>query len=251
MKTSNKLLAVASLLLVTAAIVNALTLKSRFNAMLTEAPATLRAFHAEAFNAVELLGTAPKGMKLRVAMKRADRLAVRYADLDFIHIQQTGTTLKITIDHPKDYTTDIRKQPEISIECPNLIALTAVGTPLDSLDLPGDAHALTRRAYSVSTVNIQGFQDNGLQVMASNGMEVTMHNTKIDSLSAVVGRAAKLEIRQDTLTYARLDVGDEGTVTLDQTSIGTLSTRVAKKGQVIVKGAQLITAYGNGEHRNP
>ena len=243
MKTSNKLLVVGAVLLVTAAVINAFALKSRFATMTAGTSATLRDFHAEGFDAVELSGTAPRGMGLRVTVKRAGHLAVRYTDLDFIHIWQLGTTLKITVDHPKGYTTDIRKRPEIIIECPELIALTAIGTPLDSLDLPADAYAITRQFYRKSSVNIQDFRGDRLRLMAANGMEVTLGNSTIDTLMAVVNPAGKLEIGQNELGHAILKVGDEGTVTLDRAQIGTMSTDVAKKGQLILKGSQL-TVHG-------
>lgn len=112
MKTSNKLLVITVLLLLAAAVVNALALKKQYNAMVMHTPGTLENFHAEAFNSVELLGTAPKAMGLRVTVKRADRINVQYTKLDYIHIAQEGTTLKITVDHPKGYTTNVRKQPK-------------------------------------------------------------------------------------------------------------------------------------------
>lgn len=251
MKTSNKLLVAGAVLLVTAAVVNALTLKNRFDTMIADTPAVLLDFPAAAFTAVELSGTAPRGMGLHVVVKRAERINVRYTDMGYIHIGQDGTTLKVTIDHPKGFTDEIRKKPEIIIECPELIAIAAIGTPLDSLDLPSDAHALTRQVYRTSTVNIQNFREKGFRITAANGMEVRINDSKIDSLIAIVDREGKLEIRQNELAHAALNVGDEGAVTLNQTQIGTMSTNIAEKGQLIVKGIQLITAHGNGEHRNP
>lgn len=214
MKTSNKLLVAGAVLLVTAAVVNAFTLKSRFDAMIAGTPATLLDFPAAAFTAVELSGTAPRGMGLHMVVKRADRINVRYTDMGYIHVGQDGTTLKITVDHPKGFTDEIRKKPEIIIECPELMAITAIGTPLDSLDLPSDAHVLTRQVYRTSTVSIRDFRGDRLRLTASNGMEVTMHDAVIDSLTAVVDRTGKLEIRQNELAHATLNVGDEGTVHL-------------------------------------
>src|SRR5690606_41634030 len=65
------------------------------------------------FNTIELSGTAPRGIgkRLHVTVKHADRFNVRYTALDFIHVDQVGETLKITIDHPKGYETDIRQTP--------------------------------------------------------------------------------------------------------------------------------------------
>lgn len=251
MKTSNKLLAAVSLLLITAAVVNALTLKNRFNAMVAGTPALHRDFHATDFNSVELSGTAPRGLGAYVSVKRADRGAVRYTGFDFIHIEQEGTTLKITIDHPSGYNVDIRTRPEIVIECPELIAFTAAGTPLDSLDLPTGAHLSTKQFYRRSQVDIQDFRGSRLRVAAANGMEVTLRNTVMDSLMAAVDRAGKLEIQQNELAHIILDVRDEGMATLDQTQVRTMSTKVADNGQLILKGNQSITAHGNGEHRNP
>lgn len=245
MKTSNKLLAAAVLLLITAAVVNALTLKSRFHAMMAVSPAELRDFPVASFHTVELSGTAPRsiGKRLHVTVKYAERVNVRYTALDFIRMELVGETLKINVDHVKGYETDIKRQPEIIIECPDLIALTAIGIPLDSLDLPADAHALTRRYYQKSQVTIAGFRGAGLRVSAADGMEVVLDGLAVDSLIARADRAGMVEIRQNELKHASLTVGDEATITLDHTQIGTMSTDVADKGQFIVKGTQL-TAHG-------
>lgn len=243
MKTSNKLLVVAALLLVTAAMVNALTLKSRFDAIIAGAPVELRDFAAESFNVIELSGTAPRGMGLHVSVRYADRINVQYTELDFVRVEQVGETLKVTIDHPSGYETDIRRKPEIIIECPELVALTAIGTPLDDLDLPADAYAATQQFYRRSSVAVKGFRSKGMHVTAANGMEVTLVDMTVDSLDATVDYKGLLEIRRNKLSHATLTVGDEATVTLDDTQVGTMLTNVAEQGQLILKGAQL-TAHG-------
>lgn len=245
MKTSNKLLAAAVLLLVTAAVVNALTLKSRFAEMVSSKATRFTEFPMASFNTVEISGTAPRniGKRLHVTVKYAERVNVRYTALDFIRMELVGETLKINVDHVKDYETDIKRQPEIIIECPDLIALTAIGIPLDSLDLPADAHVITRRYYQKSQVTIEGFRGAGLNVLAVDGMEVVLDGLTVDSLIARADRAGVVEIRGNELGHASLTVGDEATITLDHTQIGAVSTDVADKGQFIVKGAQL-TAHG-------
>ena len=245
MKTSNKLLVAVVLLLVMAAVVNALTLKSRFNTMMADTPAELQGFSIKHFNTIELSGTAPRGIgkRLHVTVKHADRFNVRYTALDFIHFNQAGETLKITVDHPKGYEADIRRTPEIIIECPELVAITAMGTPLDSIDLPADAHILTRRHYQKSEVTVVGFRGAGLDVFAAEGMEVILDSLSIDSLTAQAGRAGKVDVRRNDLGHATITVGDDATITLDHTQIGTVFTTVAEKGQFIVKGTKL-TAHG-------
>lgn len=243
MKTSNKLLVAVVLLLVMAAVVNALTLKSRFNTMMADAPAELRDFPIKPFNTIELSGTAPRGDRLQVTVKHADRFNVQYTALDFMHVDQVGETLKITVDHPKGYEADIRRTPEIIIECPELVAMSAIGTPLDSLDLPADAHLATRRYYQKSQVTIVGFHGGGLHLAATDGMEVTLDGLTLDTLTAGAARAGAVEIQRNKLGYASLTVGDDATITLDHTQIGTVSTEVTEKGQFIVKGTQL-TAHG-------
>lgn len=245
MKTSNKLLVAVVLLLVMAAVVNALTLKGRFNTMMADTPAELRDFPIKHFNTIELSGTAPRsiGEGLHLTVKRADRFNVRYTALDFIHFDQVGDTLKITIDHPKGYEADIRRTPEIIIECPQLVAMSAIGTPLDSLDLPADAHLATRRHYQKSQVTIVGFHGGGLHLAAADGMEVTLDGLSLDTLTARAARTGAVEIQRNKLGYASLTVGDDATITLEQTQIGTVSTEVTGKGQLIVKGTQL-TAHG-------
>ena len=235
----------AVLLLVTAAVVNALTLRNRFNAMMAITPTELRDFPASSFNTIELSGTAPRsiGKRLHVIVKYAERVNVRYTALDFIGMELVGETLKINVDHVKDYETDIKRQPEIIIECPDLVALTAIGIPLDSLDLPADTHVATRRYYQKSRVTIEGFRCEGLSILAANGMEVVLDGLTIDSLIAKADRAAMVEIHRNALAHASLVVGNEATITLDHTQISSVSTEVAEKGQFIVKGSKL-TAHG-------
>src|SRR5690606_39323335 len=138
MKTSNKLLVAVAVLLATAAVANALALKSRLTAMMAAAPAELRDFPVAHFKRIDLSGTPPTniGGRLRVTVKQAEHFDVKYTRMDFIHLQQLGETLKITVDHTIGYDTDVKQVPELIIECPALEAFTAIGTSLDSLDLP-------------------------------------------------------------------------------------------------------------------
>ena len=121
--------------------------------------------------------------------------------------------------------------------------MSAMGTPLDSIDLPADAHILTRRHYQKSEVTVVGFRGAGLDVFAAEGMEVILDSLSIDSLTAQAGRAGKVDVRRNDLGHATITVGDDATITLDHTQIGTVSTAVAEKGQFIVKGTKL-TAHG-------
>jgi len=244
MKTSNKLVIAGIGLLMVVVVVNAFALRNRFAAMAADTQAALRNFTVTGFDRVELVGTAPRAMGLHVNVTRADRPTVHYSNRDFIHIEQTGTTLKIKVDHPKKYETDVRQTPTIHIECPGLIAFTAIGTQLDSLDLPEKTYPLMQQMYRRSTVNIRDFALNQLKVTAENGMEVTLDHMKIDSLSAIADRTGKVELRQSELAHANLNVGDESTVMLDQTQVGTLSTDIAEKGELTIKGNQLMTAHG-------
>src|SRR5690606_14441127 len=109
--------------------------------------------------------------------------------LDFIRMEQVGEVLTITVDHPKGYEADIKRTPEIIIECPELVALAAVGTPLDSIDLPADAHVLTRRYYQKSEVTVTGFHSPRLAIFAAEGMEVTLDSLAIDSVTATADRS--------------------------------------------------------------
>lgn len=241
MKTSNKLLVAAVLLLVTAAVVNALTLKSRFAEMVSSRATWVAEFPAASFNTVELSGTAPRGLgnQLQVTVRYAEQVNVSYTALDFIRVKQEGKTLKIIVDHPKGYDVHVRRKPEIIIECPDLIALTAIGTPLDSIDLPPDAHVLTRRHFQKSQVAIVGFRGAAMDVFAAEGMEVTLDSLAVDSLTARAERYGTVEIYRNELGHASLTVGDDAKMTLDQVQIGTVSTAVAKSGQFIVNGTQL------------
>ena len=243
MKTSNKLLATAIVVLIAAAVVNAFTLKAKFTTM-HRTSAVMRDFQAQGFHAVVIMGTAPRGMNVQVTLKRADSTTVRYTDFDFIHVEQDGTTLKIRVDHPTGYEANVRKIPEIVIECPDLIALTAIGTPLDSLDLLPGSHAITQQFYRKSTVNAHGFYGKNLSVTASNGMEVTLSHTQLDSLKAVADHGAKLVIRENVLAHADLEAGKAGSITLEQPQIGTLRTRVALDGELVMKGTDFNLAHG-------
>ncbi|MEC3882059.1 hypothetical protein [Parapedobacter sp. 10938] len=249
MKTSSKLLAVAVLLLVTAAIVNALTLKSRFKAMRMHTSVRLAEFPVTDFRSIELSGSAPQGMALQIIVKRADRFAVRYTKyLGFIHVAQVGSTLKVTIDHHKKYEGNMRIRPEIIIECPELVAITAAGTPLDSLDLPEGTHVFTRLHHQKGFVTIEGFSATAMDVFAADGMEVTLDSLAIDSLTARTDRAGMVHIQRNALGHADLTVGNGTTITLDHTQIGTVTTDVAEKGQFIVKGTQLTARSALSAH---
>ncbi|HWK59523.1 MAG TPA: hypothetical protein VNQ80_19430 [Parapedobacter sp.] len=240
MKTSNKLLVAAVLLLVTVAVVNALTLKSQLAKMLSSKTTRFTEFPAASFNTIELSGTAPVGLVSRIIVKQADRFAVQYSNYrDFIHVAQDGEVLKVTIDHEKGYDGPPHVVLEIVIECPDLIGLTAIGTPLDSIDLPPNAHVLTRRHYQKSLVAVVGFRGAGMDIFAAEGMEVTLDSLAVDSLTARAERYGTVEIHRNELGYASLTVGDDATMTLDHAQIGMVSTAVAKSGQFIVKGTQL------------
>ncbi|MFB2118965.1 hypothetical protein [Parapedobacter sp. 2B3] len=252
MKTSNKLLVAAVLLLVTVAIVNALTLKSRFTVVLAHDRPEVRSFPAERFNIIEITGTAPRGntgyQPLLVTVKRADSMYVTYSKMDFIRVEQVDDTLKVTVEHPKGYDGNVLVRPLIVIECPELIAINAIGTPLDSLNLPEDTHVLTRLHYQKSEVTVAGFDGMAMDVFAAEGMEITLDSLAVDSLSARAERAGTVQIRRNTLGHADLTVGDGATITLLHTQIGTVATAVAEKGQFIVKGTQLKALGARSVH---
>src|SRR5690606_21269501 len=152
-----KIIVAIVLLLATAAIVNALTLKGRFETLRTRTPAGLVEFPAADFHSIELSGTAPQGIqRLHVNIRQSDRFHVSHSAVDFIHIVQEGDVLKITVDHSKSNDTGVKRAPEIMIECPELTAMTAMGTALDQLGLP-DANLATQRFYQKSHVTITGF----------------------------------------------------------------------------------------------
>ena len=242
MKTSNKLLVAVAVLLTAAAVANAWALKHKFNNLVASGTAELRDFPVERFHSINLSGTAPQRTGgLRVTVKKGDRFSVSYTAMDFIHIDQEGDTLTISVDPKASSDGDVRRVPEIMIECPELFAVTAIGTPLDSMTMPPGTNEATRRYYQRSEVSIAGFLGPKMDLVASNGMEVMLDGLKVDSLTAMAHHAAKVTIRQNALGHAALNVDNDANVSIEHSQIGTLDTEVAETGQFNVTSTKLST----------
>src|SRR5690606_42051837 len=88
-----------------------------------------------------------------------------------------------------------------------------------------------------------GFHTSRMNVVASDGMAVTLDGLEVDSLITKADRASTVLIKRNVLGHVALRAGDEATITLDHSQIGTIATEVAEKGQFIVIGTQL-SAHG-------
>lgn len=243
MKTSNKLLLITGLVLMAAAIAYAIAIKAKFEDM-TNKPIVLETFPVDTLTEVEIRGTAPRGLNLQATLSYHERTEVRYTDHDFIRMEREGTRLKITIAHPKGYSSAITRRPEIFISSPVLQRVAIHGTPLDSLDLPPDAHVLTRNHYSKSEVDVKGYHGPQLAVYASNGAKLTLSGMKIDSLDAHAAESGILVIHGNSFGDARLKVGKQGKAEVRGPQVGTLYTDVDLDGELVMKGTDLVIKNG-------
>ena len=207
----------------------------------------METFSMGAITQVEVVGTAPKGDHIQISLRRGDETRVEYTPASFIRMENDGTKLKIYIDHFGKSANQIKRQPAIAVTCPHLELFSMVGTPLDSLDLPDDAHVMTRQYYSKSIVNIGGYTMDKLTLYAANGAEVTLSNAKIDSLSGHAEASGKLVIRNNVLGDAFLEASKLGKIEVSNPQIGALRTRVDPEGELLLKGMDLVIEK-NGKH---
>ncbi len=241
MKTSNKLLIIVGFLLVAVTIVNAVVIKAEFK-KLTDNHVAPETFPLDTISEVEITGTAPRGMNLRVNVSYDEETAVQHTRHDFIHLANEGGKLLIRVDHPKGYRSNIHQVPEITIRCPRLRRISMDGMPLERLDLPDDAHALTRQYYSKSTVKVAGYHVDKLYLYAAKGAEITLSDSKVDSLEAHAGEWGKLVIHggNSTIGYADLQADKQGKVEVDGSNISTLKTRIDLAGELLMKGTDWV-----------
>jgi len=246
MKASSKLLIVIATAMVVVAIAQALLVRAEFS-KISGQQQPLETFSMDTITQIEVVGTAPKGNHIQVSLRRGDEIGVEYTPASFIRMENDGTKLKIYIDHFGTYANQIKRQPTIAITCPHLESFSMVGTPLDSLDLPDDAHVMTRHYYSKSTVNIDGYTMDKLTLYAANGAEVKLRNAKIDSLDGEAHATGTLDIRDNILGDAFLKVSKLGRIEVSNPRIGTLRTHVDPEGELLLKGMDLVIEK-NGKH---
>ncbi|WP_257666836.1 hypothetical protein [Parapedobacter tibetensis] len=234
MKTSNKLLMALGIALLVATIVNAWVIKAESRRIINQS-VMLETFPIDSITEVVITGTAPKWERLQVQISHSDKTTVQHTQHDFIHISKDGNKLNIAIDHPKDYEYKVIAPPEVMIHCPRLTRFSMVGTPLDSLDLPEDTHIMTRRNYARSVVKLSGLRGDRLELFVSNGAELTLTDTNVDSLHAAAGAFGKLIIDGNTADYAYLRAGKDGEIEATNPKANILRTHIDPEGELIMK----------------
>lgn len=229
---------ITGIVLVAVTIGHALAIKGEFK-VLTGSRMKLETFPLDTVTKVEIMGTAPKGMELRVFLSHSKQTTVQYTNHDFIHIVKEGTGLRITIDHLKGYRSKVQQAPKIYIQCPRLESVSMVGTPLDSLDLPKDSHLITRQYYSKSIVKMDGYTMNKLYMHASNGAQITLSESGIDSLHVRAGESGTLIIHGNTVGHANLVADKKGKIEVNNPKMRSLQTHIDLEGELLMKGTDL------------
>ncbi|MCP2043845.1 hypothetical protein [Pontibacter sp. HSC-36F09] len=243
MKTSNKLLLFALVVLASALATYNIALKAEYNTKSYQDPyKNYIAMDFSGFEEVEVNA----GDMLKVLIEPGDEHAVYLykGNEEVVQISQDNKKLQI------DVTTDDTQKgvrgwgtPHLVIKTPVLKTLRANATHT----LNGKQITNSKRLNTASYLNtsLMGFKQDSLRLELDNGVMVQLHGNQLQHLQAVTGTSpesdSKLLIHPDNkIQQANLDIRNRSHLTLLNVSIPALQYTLSEQAQVELSGEALV-----------
>ena len=240
MKTSNKILTLASLVCIAYLVIYDTALKAEFVKGDFKKPhykmqqLSLGNFNAIEHNAANIIGMQVEKGPFRVWI--ADRIK------DKIKISQHGQTLQVDYISKENFN-DYRG---IIISCPDVISITA--SPFINSEQNTGGRYLRKNGNSMiidyfqhGTISVTGFNQPVMTLQAGEFTEFELEKNTLGQLNATIGDSKKgnagLTINSDNkITAANLQVPGKSTLTLDNVTIDKVISKMADSADVRLTG---------------
>ena len=214
MKTSNKLLLAAFLVLLISLTLYDTALRAEYRRGTFRDPfKDFVTLNLKDFNALDL----PAASQASVRIEPGPYRVRVYKPLnEFLQVSRQGQQLTLALRFPNDDHSFLNaNQPAIVISCPTLVALRTNATYLTD-NHPKTNHTVAN--WNPQRVRVQGFHQDSLLVRANNGSQVELLNTTLQRLRVVATTGAPVlhlpagnHIAQATLqlgAHSHLELGN-------------------------------------------
>ncbi|MBJ6110029.1 hypothetical protein JAO73_13485 [Hymenobacter sp. BT523] len=244
MKTSNKWLAAALLLLLGSLSAFNMALRTQYKTGAYKNPTSNTvALSLKDFTEIDVQAASLMGVKIT-----SGPYAVRVSKeaQPYVKVTQRGPRLSIALAFPEGEASLGPRQSVVAISCPQLNLLTASATYVEK----GKVHVDKQPGYD-RTVLVQGFAQDSLVVRQDLGAHVTLAGNRLGYLRAEAGqrpgsRSALRIANSNRIQAADLSVQRQAELQLEAGVVGTLRTQFGDSARATVTGGGLRNL---GQHR--
>ncbi len=239
MKTSNKIVATAFLVIIVSAIGYAIAMKKEFlTGNYKKTYINFSSLPYKNFNSVTINPSNIINVKL---VQGPFKVMVNNVIKDNLTFKQINNTLQVDLNW--EYTRfNTGETYMVVISCPRLVSVHA--SAVSTLNKQNLIDTLAGEGWAYHQILIDGFKQDSLSVSQEWGSQVLLANNSLIHLSAVTSinelSGSKLTVlKSNVIQQANLDVRNKGKLVLYQANIPGLNYRLADSALLIMNGAAI------------
>ncbi len=237
MKTSNKIILTAFLVILGALIGYDYMLKAEYQSGRYKDPYNgFTTLKFKDFDVLDLYSSTVANVRF---VQGPFSIKIDPSALNYVKIKQEGRRLIINANFENQYMYN-RNSYLLVISCPKLVEVNANATYGTYQKTITDT--IVRDEWHMKEILIDGFKQDSLNISQDYGSTVVLANNTIRSVKAVIGKSkdsgSKIVIQKDNhFQDATFDIGNKGKLILEKADIHNLSYQLADSAKLILSGA--------------
>ena len=236
MKTSNKLIIAALLLLLVSLIAYDYKLKDAYDSGSYKNPyREFTTLKFKDFDAVDVTSSIAANVKF---IQGPFKVIIDSNALEYVKVKQQGKRLQITVHFEHDYP--FNHNPYVLvISCPKLVELYT--NTLYTQDRKRVIDNELREEWNTRLVLMEGFEEDSLFIKQDYASAVVLSGNRIKSVRAVTGESpgsvSRLTVlKSNHFGHANIDILNNSSLFLNDAAIQNLSYHLADSARIIVNG---------------